>query len=64
MTGLPHSIIIDITPEGQIKSTVKGVKGPACGKLTEWLDQLGKVETTTPTPEYYQAAQAQVLIKK
>lgn len=48
-----HTIEIEITPEGQIKSTVKGVSGPDCGRLTKWLEELGSVTKDEHTLDFY-----------
>jgi len=53
----PHQITIDILPDGKIGSTVIGVSGPACGPLSEWLDQLGAVLEDSPTSDYRKPAQ-------
>ncbi len=48
----PHVIEITITPEGKIIGEVKGVAGPACAPLSQWLDELGQVLDDRPTPDY------------
>jgi hypothetical protein len=37
----PHTIQIEITPEGKVKATVEGIAGPQCGPLSAFLDALG-----------------------
>jgi hypothetical protein len=50
----PHTIIIEIQPDGKITGTVVGVSGPACAPLSAWLDELGHVEDDRQTPDYRQ----------
>ena len=52
MNQQPHTIQIQITPEGKVVGQVKGVSGPACAPLSAWLDQLGVVESDSQTPDY------------
>ena len=43
-------ITFKIYPDGRVEETVKGVKGIACNKITEALNEkLGQVITTKPT---------------
>ena len=51
-----HTIDVVITDTGDIESTVKGVDGPECGKLSAWLDKLGVVEVDEKTKDYYKKA--------
>ena len=64
MATLPHTIEIVITPEGEVKSTVKGVKGTACHEISKWLDDLGKVTHDSKTPDYYQGIQQVGTVKR
>lgn len=50
-----HVIQITITPEGKIMGEVKGVSGPRCASLSEWLNELGKVVEDRRTPDYYRS---------
>lgn len=52
MANEPHSIEIVIDPSGKISGEVKGVAGPRCGPLSEWLDQLGLLVSDRQTPDY------------
>lgn len=49
----PHEIVIVITPDGKIESTVNGVDGPSCAELTKWLEELGAVVEDNATGDYY-----------
>lgn len=49
-----QEIEITILPDGRIEYTIKGVKGSACATISALLEQLGKVEETTNTGEYYE----------
>ena len=48
-----QEIEIAIMPDGRIEYTIKGVKGSACENISALLEQLGKVEHTENTNEYY-----------
>ncbi len=51
-----HELEIEITPGGEIKVHVKGVKGPACMEYAELLEEiLGVSGTRERTSEYYEA---------
>ena len=58
MTPQPHSIEIEITPDGEIKSEVKGVAGADCAALCHWLDELRAVAEDTNTPDFHKKPQA------
>lgn len=45
---------ITISPNGQVTSEVKGVAGPGCEQLQQWLAELGDVTVDRRTPDYYQ----------
>ena len=47
-----HTIVIDIKTDGKITGEVKGVSGPSCAPLSEWLDELGTVLEDRKTPDY------------
>ena len=49
-----QEIEITILPDGRIEYTIKGVKGAACTSLSAVLEQLGKVEESVNTSEYYE----------
>ena len=49
-----EEIEISIGPDGRIEYTIKGVKGSACEDISALLEQLGKVEESTNTGEYYE----------
>jgi Protein of unknown function (DUF2997) len=49
-----QEIEITILPDGRIEYTIKGVKGSACASISALLEQLGKVEETSNTGEYYE----------
>ena len=51
----PVTIDVEITPGGEVKTTVNGVSGPQCGPLSEFLNKLGEVVEDSPTPDFYQA---------
>lgn len=51
----PHTLEITIDPTGKITGEVKGVAGPHCGPLSQWLDELGHVTDDRQTPDYRKA---------
>ncbi len=50
----PHTIEIEITPQGEVKATVQGVKGAACTDISKFLDELGEVVEDQATAEMYE----------
>ncbi len=50
----PHTIKIEISPEGEVKATVQGVKGAACTDISKFLDELGNVIEDQATAEMYE----------
>ncbi len=49
-----QEIEITIRPDGKLEYTIKGVKGNACESISTLLEQLGKVEESAQTGEYYE----------
>lgn len=50
-----HEIEILITPEGDVKLDMKGLKGPGClPEAKKIADALGEVKTQSLLPEYYE----------
>lgn len=48
-----QEIEIEIGPKGEVTYKIVGVKGSACEQISELLDQLGKVQSSERTSEYY-----------
>lgn len=48
-----QEIEITILPDGRVEYTIKGVKGAACENISALLEQLGKVEKSERTGEYF-----------
>jgi hypothetical protein len=46
-----YTIEVTIRPDGQIESEVKGVCGPECEGLTEWMEDIGTVTEHRSTPD-------------
>jgi hypothetical protein len=49
-----HRVIITVKPGGTITSKVEGIPGPACGSVSSWLDNLGKIVAHEDTPEAFE----------
>ena len=49
-----QEIAITILPDGRVEYTIKGVKGAACANISALLEQLGKVEKSERTGEYFE----------
>lgn len=49
-----QEIEISILPDGRVEYTIKGVKGAACEDISALFEQLGKVEKSERTGEYYE----------
>ena len=64
MATQPHSIEIEILPNGRIKGEVKGVTGKSCSAITEWLDKLGKVEVDKHTSDYFKTGDQNLTVKR
>ncbi len=53
-----EEIEITIHPDGRVDYTIKGVKGPACESISAILEQVGKVEASDRTGEYYEQGES------
>jgi hypothetical protein len=49
-----HTITVDISPGGETKTTVQGIKGKGCEVLLKWLEKLGKTTGGGRTDEYFE----------
>lgn len=49
-----QEIEIQILPDGRVEYRIQGVKGSACESISALLEQLGKVEASERTGEYYE----------
>lgn len=52
MANQPHTIEVEILPDGQVKGAVKGVTGKSCTALSAWLDEIGEVTVDRHTADY------------
>jgi len=50
---MPQTIEITITEDGEIQSKVKGVLGPDCEGILDFLEELGDVVEHRRTSDYY-----------
>jgi hypothetical protein len=49
---------IEISPDGKVTVTTKGIKGPACMDYADLIAQiLGREESRQKTSEYYETAE-------
>ncbi len=48
-----EEIEIEIRPDGKVEYRIVGVKGSACEEISAVLEELGKVETSEHTAEFY-----------
>jgi hypothetical protein len=48
-----EEIEIEIRPDGKVEYRIVGVKGSACDQISAVLEELGKVEASERTAEYY-----------
>jgi len=48
----PHTILIEIAPDGTLTGTVQGVAGPACTSISAWLDEIGEVTEDRHTADF------------
>ena len=56
-----HEIEIIITPDGEVKLDVKGLKGPTCLTVIKKIaDSVGDLKSTNIKPEYYESSQSSV----
>jgi hypothetical protein len=51
-----EEIMVKITPQGDVKVSVKGVKGKSCKDMTKALEAaFGDVQSSATTSEYLEA---------
>ena len=48
-----QEIEITILPDGRVEYTIKGVQGAACESISALLEQLGQVEKSERTGDYF-----------
>jgi hypothetical protein len=52
---MAEEITVAISPSGDVKVSVKGIKGKACKALTKHLEEsFGDAQKSDTTPEYYE----------
>ncbi len=50
-----HEVEITISPAGEVRVHIKGVKGKACLAYAKWFEEIvGKLKNQTLTSEYYE----------
>ncbi len=59
-----HSIEIIIDENGNLKSTVLGVEGPACEMISQFLKELGKARVDQKTADYFKKPKNTVRVKQ
>jgi hypothetical protein len=56
----PAILNVEVDADGNVKVKVEGVVGPGCTDLAKGIETaLGKVETVTPTGDFYRRVQQQ-----
>ncbi len=56
---MPQTQIVEISEDGEVRITVKGIKGKSCKDATRQIEQaLGRVTQDTPTPEMHEEVKA------
>ncbi|MBI5624845.1 MAG: DUF2997 domain-containing protein [Elusimicrobia bacterium] len=59
MMAVKHELEVLITPEGEVRLEIKGMKGPSChAELESFASGLGSLKSVEKKPEFYQAGQA------
>lgn len=53
MSNQPHTLIVEINPDGTVTGEVKGVTGKSCSDISKWLDELGDVKEDRHTADWY-----------
>ena len=56
-------IVFTINQKGEITSTIKGVKGGSCARISEAFKSLGTVVGETRTDEYFETEDVNILVK-
>lgn len=56
---MTQQVIVDVSPEGDVKVEAKGVVGSGCQKLTEAIERaIGTTTKDQKKPEFHQSAAA------
>ena len=59
---MSEEITVTITPDGNVKVSVKGIKGKSCKALTKGLEAaFGDAEHTAQTGEFYEPQQPRIV---
>jgi hypothetical protein len=56
-------IVFTIGPKGEIETAVRGVRGPACGRIADAVKDMGTVVGTARTGEYFERDGVGVTLK-
>ena len=56
-----EEIHFTIDREGNVQSTIKGIKGSACSSLAAEFEDLGQVIGQQPTSEFFETANSAIL---
>jgi len=55
---MKEEIVVEISPSGDVKISVKGIKGKSCKALTKGLEaEFGDVQSTHTTGEFNETEQ-------
>ena len=58
---MSEELEITIAKDGTITAKVNGIKGSKCIDATKFLSDIGRIESSTKTSEYYETYQENIV---
>lgn len=52
--AISEEIEFTIRPDGSVEYTIRGIKGSSCDDLSKVFEELGEIEKSARTGEYYE----------